>query len=380
MEQAQDMNSVPAPSSPRIEESEVVAEDCWFVGHRNPDSLLQCNTYLRSFEGESPIHWCVDPGSQIDYPTVRRKLIEHVGSISNLHLFSINHQDPDVVGNLMYMTEENPRLIGLTTEDVWRLVRHLKTAPGELRFTNKFRGNTVKLPGGRRVQVVPTPFCHFRGAVAFYDPESRVLFSGDLFGGLNRPGRIQLWGEADDWMGIAIFHEIYMPTRAAVQFAIRQVRALDPPVRVIAPQHGFLLRGDFMENVLDRLYELPVGMDRLAMELDDAYLDEYAAVFDEVFGLAVEELGREQALQAFRNLEPDQGLGSYLSFASGQVRIKREGIRTLPLAIDVLAQFAPTGLGNRLRSRAMEACLARKIPMPALGAGVSESGSGSVVV
>jgi eukaryotic-like serine/threonine-protein kinase len=364
-----------------IDANDFVGEGCWLVGHRNPDSLLQCNTYLRTFDGDKTIRWCVDPGSQIDYPVVRRKLLEHVGSLSELHMFSINHQDPDVVGNLIYMTEENPRLIGLTTEDVWRLVRHLKSAPGELRFTNKFRGNTVKLPGGRRIQIVPTPFCHFRGAVAFYDPEARILFSGDLFGGLNRPGRVQVWGESEDWLGIAVFHQIYMPTRAALEFAIRQVRALDPPVQIIAPQHGFLLRGAFMDEVLERLAQLPVGMDRLAMELDDAYLADYSVVFDEVFALAVSHLGLESALDAFRGLDPHEGLGACLTISTDEVRIKGQGIRTLPLAIDLLAQRDSHGLlGNRLRSHALEACLCRKVPIPALGVGVSELGTGSIVI
>lgn len=32
-----------------------VREGCWMVGHRNPHSLLQCNTYVRSFEeGSTP--------------------------------------------------------------------------------------------------------------------------------------------------------------------------------------------------------------------------------------------------------------------------------------------------------------------------------------
>ena len=77
--------------------NEPIAEGCYMIGRRNPDSILQCNTYLRSFErsGKSPIHWCIDPGSQLDFPQVRQHLLGHIGEFKALKLFSINHQDPD---------------------------------------------------------------------------------------------------------------------------------------------------------------------------------------------------------------------------------------------------------------------------------------------
>ena len=49
-----------------------IVEDCFMVGRRDPKSILQCNTYLRTFRGKgSPVHWCIDPGSRIDYADVR---------------------------------------------------------------------------------------------------------------------------------------------------------------------------------------------------------------------------------------------------------------------------------------------------------------------
>ncbi len=183
----------------------LVTEGCYMVGRRNPDSLLQCNTYLRTFHGGrgGDLHWCIDPGSQIDYPQVRSNLLAHVESLSHLQIVSLNHQDPDVVANLTHLTKENDSLIGLVSEDTWRLVRHLGARPRELHFADKLRGHLVKLPGGHRIWTLPTPFCHFRGAIAYYDLETRVLFSGDLFGELNEPRRMQLLAGEQDWPGIA---------------------------------------------------------------------------------------------------------------------------------------------------------------------------------
>jgi hypothetical protein len=123
-----------------------IREGCYLVGHRNPESLLQCNTWLRTFDPGSarPGHWCIDPGSQIDYPHVR-------------------DQDPDVVGNLTFLTRENPKLTGVVTQDVWRLVRHLEVKPHSLYFAEQSHNNQIKLPSGQLIlaacsqQGIPLP-------------------------------------------------------------------------------------------------------------------------------------------------------------------------------------------------------------------------------
>jgi serine/threonine-protein kinase len=359
---------------------DAVAPGVFMVGRRNPESILQCNTYLRSFErpGKEPAYWCVDPGSQIDYPDVRDHLLEHIGDLKALHMFSINHQDPDVVGNLICLTKVNHHLTGLVTEDVWRLVRHLKVKPRHLYFANKARENLIKLPSGHVVQVVPTPFCHFRGALAFYDPSTRALFSGDLFGGFNEPGRVQLFGTERDWPGIAQFHQIYMPSRVAVAYAIRQVRALRPRVKVIAPQHGFLLQGDFMESVLDRLEQLPVGLDLLPGELDEKYLRGYDAVLREVIFSAERHRGLHDVMLTLNQLADDHPLRKYLEIARDSVRLLREGIRALPLLVDVLGAGQAPSFRALLKSKALHGCTTHGLPIPQLGAGVDEVGEGGL--
>ncbi len=349
-----------------------VSEDCYMVGHRNPDSLLQCNTYLRSFAGKgpSPVHWVVDPGSQIDYSSVRMHLLAHVGDLKTLRFFSINHQDPDVVGNLTFLTQENGELAGLTTEDTWRLVRHLNVHPKTMYFTNKARQNLVTLPAGQRIQVVPTPFCHFRGAVAYYDLESQVLFTGDLFAGLNKPKRVQLCAEEEDWPGIAQFHQIYMPSNTAVAFAIRQIRALKPAVKVIAPQHGFVLTGDVMHVFMDRLEKLPVGMDLLPSELDERYAGAYDEVLQEILHLATMELGHDAVIGQLRHLPDDHGLRQLLDLSGRQVRLLRHGITALPLLVDELGRTQYKGFVSALKSAALEECARRGAPLPQMGIGL----------
>jgi glyoxylase-like metal-dependent hydrolase (beta-lactamase superfamily II) len=349
-----------------------IGNDCFMVGRRDPHSILQCNTYLRTFHGKgSPVHWCVDPGSRLDYPDIRHHLLDHVGDMSALRMFSINHQDPDVVGNLSELVRENPRITGLTSEDTWRLVRHLNAEPKRLVFLNKVH-DTIQMLKGQQLQVVPTPFCHFRGAMALYDPEACILFSGDLFGGLNAPGRVQLFGEEPDWLGIAQFHQIYMPTRTAVAYAIRQIRALRPAVKVIAPQHGFVLQGDFMHEVLDLLQELHVGLDLLPLEDEKPYRRAYQEVFVELIERASGYLGRAQVLDTLRHLPKNHELHRYLKTTGKSVVLRDNGLRALPLVVDALSCGQVGEVRSALTSCVLQGCTLRKVPVPTIGVGLGE--------
>lgn len=353
-----------------------VVEGCHMVGRRNPESILQCNTYLRTFTGGGKkTHWCVDPGSALDYSVVRQNLLNHIGDLAELQLFSLNHQDPDVVSNLQFLARENDHLIGIVSEDVWRLVRHLNVSPKKLFFTAKAKNNLLMLADGSRIQVVPTPFCHFRGAVAYYDLETRVLFSGDLFAGLNHPGRVQLWADEEDWSGIAQWHQIYMPARAAVEYSIRQIRALRPAVQVIAPQHGFLLTGDFMNTVLDRLAALPVGMDLLPFELDERYLTGYREIFNETIHDAALQIGRAEVFSQLGQLPPEHELNQYIKHDKNSALLVSCGIRALPLLVEVLSKKQFPSFRSGLKDLVLRRCQELKLPIPQLGIGVEEQGA-----
>jgi eukaryotic-like serine/threonine-protein kinase len=353
-----------------------LAEGCYMIGRRNPDSVLQCNTYLRTFHGGgSDFHWCVDPGSMMDYSVVRANLLNRIGEFAALNLVSMNHQDPDVTGNLLNFTRENAKLTGLITEDAWRLVRHLNAIPKELRFANKVENRSLRLPAGQRLQMVPTPFCHFRGAMAFYDLESQVLFTGDLFGGLNAPGRTHLLAQEDDWPGIAQFHQIYMPSREIVARTLRLIRALDPPVKIIAPQHGFVLTGDTMHEVMDRLEQLPMGIDLFPDELDERHHKKYAEVFHEVVGEISHFLGASEVRSLLQHLPQGHELAGCIRITGDEVRLERNGVRALPLLVDVAALGHAPAFRAMLKDRILRGCLERGVPLPQMGVGVEETGA-----
>ncbi len=349
-----------------------VAPNCWMVGFRNPQSLLQCNTYLRTFDNGRPLHVCADPGSQFDFPVVEENVRRLIGDLSQVHAFTLNHQDPDVVGNSPKFCEANPHIQTVVSEDVWRLVQHLRIEPGRVRFANPGRKCRVEWGGGAYWQLVATPFCHFRGAMAFYDPEIRTLFSGDLFGGLNQLGRVHLFAESDDWTGVAQFHQIYMPTREALRYAVRQIRALQPAVEIIAPQHGHVITGDRVGEYLERIHELVVGTDLLAAELDDSHLKGYSQVFAQLVTWATEIMGREEVFRRLTTSAIDDDLHLLVRKEGNQVRLEREGYSALTKAFDRLSRSEPRTFVNEMRSLVLAMCSERGLPIPPVGAGVEE--------
>ncbi|MGH7171778.1 MAG: hypothetical protein ACRELG_15990, partial [Gemmataceae bacterium] len=242
-------------------------------------------------------------------------------------------------------------------------------------FANKAEYRSIRLPGGQRLQMVPTPFCHFRGAVAFYDPESQILFTGDLFGGLNSPGRTHLYAQEDDWPGIAQFHQIYMPTREVVSRVLRAIRALDPPVKIIAPQHGFVLTGDIMHEFMDRLERLPMGIDMLPDALDEHHHQRYAEVFQEVLGEISRQLGASEIRSLLHHLPCGHELAGCIQISGDEVRLERNGVRALPLLVDVAALGRLPVFREMLKDRVLRGCLERGIPLPQMGVGVEEIGA-----
>ncbi len=236
-----------------------LAPGTWWVGRRQ-GALLECNAYLRSYHaGDAQVNLLIDPGPPSDLDVIARKIASLIGSIANVDLLFLNHQDPDVAANAALIQQANPRAHVLCAEDTWRLAHFYGLKPRCYSAVEHFRDYRMHLATGQQALFVPTPFCHFRGAVMYYDLESRVLFSGDLFGGLSRSPILLSAGE--DWDDIDAFHQLYMPTNTALRRAVERVRRLDPKPVLIAPQHGALIPEDKIEALLRRIETLPVGSD-----------------------------------------------------------------------------------------------------------------------
>jgi glyoxylase-like metal-dependent hydrolase (beta-lactamase superfamily II) len=291
----------------------------------------------------------------------------------------LNHQDPDVIGNAATLCEANPNISVMVTEEVWRLAQHLRIKPARVHFANKARSELTIIGDQHRWRLVPTPFCHFRGAMAFYDPELRTLFSGDLFGGLNRVGQVHLHATEADWPGVAQFHQIYMPTRESLRYAVRQIQALQPRVEIIAPQHGHVISGDLVPQFLERMHDLLVGQDLLALEEDESFLERYRGVLERLIARATEFMGREECLGRLKNPGRHDGIEQLVRWQGDDLVLYRDGYTAVAKLFTRLAQDEPLPLANALRSAVLDACCDAEIPIPPVGAGVEEDQSPQTV-
>lgn len=236
-----------------------IAKDIYWVGNRN-EKDFESNAYLRVFKGNGKqFNLLIDPGPAPDFNAISRKIEQVLGADYQLDLVYLNHQDPDVCINTVYFQRHFPKLQIVTSEDTWRLVRYYGLKEKQFIATENFKTGRIKVKTGHRLRLIPTPYAHFRGACALFDEEQKVLFTGDLFGGLTSTP--DLYAEKDYWKGMKTFHEIYMPTNLALKKAVADFRQQAPGMQLIASQHGKIIPKELMEYFMTKLEKLPVGLD-----------------------------------------------------------------------------------------------------------------------
>ncbi len=236
-----------------------IAPNIFWIGKKTGYDL-EMNVFLRVFEKDNrKINLLIDPGPPTDFDIIEQNLKTVLGKDFKIHFAFINHQDPDVGYNALFFQRYFPNMQIITTEDTWRLIRFYGLNPKKFIAVDKFKSRTIKMITGHKLTFVPTPYCHFRGACALYDVSERILFSGDFFGGLTEhPG---FFATEKSWPGIKIFQQIYMPTNTAIENAISEIKKVDPAPVIIAPQHGVMIKDDFVQYYMDKVKNLSVGLD-----------------------------------------------------------------------------------------------------------------------
>ncbi len=313
-----------------------LSPDVYWVGRRH-GGQLECNSFLRVWKrGGTEVSLLIDPGPPQDLAIVTQKVAAVIGSLRKLDFIFLNHQDPDVGANAAPIQQRSPRARVVCSEDTFRLAHFFGLDPGRFLAVESFPDGHCKLATGHEIEFVPTPFCHFRGAVMVYDPASRVLFSGDLFGGARAR---ELVSSEKTWPGVEMFHQIYMPSRRALELAVARVRRLDPAPTLIAPQHGAFIAGDDVPRMLEQVSRLEVGLD--LMEAPPGAERFLSAANDLVRELA-ELAGRGRANDILASFATDTSF-SRLVVVDADHQIT--GFRVTPrLALDTLAGDALAAL------------------------------------
>lgn len=168
-------------------------------------------------------------------------------NVKKLDYVVASHQDPDIVASV------NKWLVGTDCKVVvpalWeRFIPHF-TRPGRLVdrvVAIPDEGTNLQL-GNIRLMALPAHFLHAEGNFQFYDPLSRILFSGDLGanlppGDLNAP--VKKLSEMMPYM--EGFHRRYMNSNKVCRLWANMVRQLD--IEMIVPQHGRAFVGKKVVN------------------------------------------------------------------------------------------------------------------------------------
>lgn len=335
-----------------------------WVGKREKGNLLHCNPYLITINrsgGKEPIHILTDPGSPGDFKVTASKLVPLIGDLKKLSICSINHQDPDVVlASQIISSRFAPNCLFLMTENTWRLVAHVGIKKDKVRFVEQFHGALKFKDGDRELQLIPTPFCHFTGAFAVYDVSNRTIFTGDLFGGVTLDEKTYgLSAIEDNWAGIRMFHELYMPCNSALKYAAHVIKELDPPVEVIAPQHGSIIEGPLVNDFIERVSKLKVGADLLSERVDQATWEGYAVAANEILHNAEDILGKEDA---HKKLSDDPELMEMAHFEGANLVIDKAPKLFVEGLVIALTKGEAANTGNQVKVGAIMACETHSLP------------------
>lgn len=346
-----------------------IAPGVHWVGKRQKGEVFFSNPYLRVFQGsidgrERTFSMLIDPGSSSDFPVVRAKVDSIIGGIKRLSAIFINHQDPDVGSSAnVIMAKHSPKASIVCSEETWRLIVHFNLPRDRMVATNG-REKGFRTPTGHIIVPVPTPFCHFVGCTALYDPETRVLFSGDLFGSLTDTKAEGLWGDKSDWAGMRAFHQAFMPTGVAVRNAMKTIRALDPPPLIIAPQHGRLIQEEHIEFFINKLENLPCGVDNIEdRNASPETINAWNSVLRRIISTAGSTLGSSIA-EAYETMKVDEELAEYCDMSGHAPEIKSMGRAATERIIHILTSISSKSASNIIKYEAISAAEEMDLPTP----------------
>jgi flavorubredoxin len=209
-----------------------------------------------------------DPGGNLTYQPLY-SAITKVTSIRKLDYVIATHQDPDIISSLdkwLMYTDAN-----IVISRLWqRFLPHL--VPGYI--AEKGKGRIIAIPdqglnlefGDSVIKALPAHFLHSVGNFHFYDPVSKILFSGDVGASLTDDdhGR-EVQDFARHIKKMIGFHERYMVSNKVCRLWVKMIRKLD--VAMIVPQHGRPFIGHNMVNsFLDWFETLECGVDLVTQQ------------------------------------------------------------------------------------------------------------------
>lgn len=243
------------------------------------DHAVQCNQFL-IVDGEHGA--LIDPGGNMTYNGLLMSMQRFFPSRGLDYIFA-THADPDIIASLnKWMVSTHCKVM---ISRLWtRFIPHFTTGKD---YTSRIlgipdEGMNITL-GDNKIKAVPAHFMHSEGNFQFYDPVSRILFTGDL--GVSMMSGAQAAKPVTDFKAhiplMEGFHKRYMVSNKIMRLWAQMARQLD--ISMIVPQHGAPIMGaQAISDFINWIEGLTCGIDLF----DDRAYQLPSATIDPVVGKA----------------------------------------------------------------------------------------------
>lgn len=232
-------------------------DHCWRIIARDPqrpDYVIDTNEYLISYRQQSLL---ADPGGMEIFPAVFAA-IAAVTNPDNITALFATHQDPDIISSLSLWLEFKPKLPCYLP---WLWAGFIPHFGGthETFVPIPDEGMTIDL-GGLALRAVPAHYLHSSGNFNLYDPEAKILFSGDIGAALLPPDESNIFVRNFDQVikHAEGFHRRWMGSNTAKLAWCERVSQLK--IDMLCPQHGAIYQGADVERFINWFSELEVGV------------------------------------------------------------------------------------------------------------------------
>lgn len=224
---------------------------------------IQANQFLIIDNGRAAV---LDPGGDLTYVPLTMELNKYT-RLANLDYVMASHQDPDIITSM-------PRWLVYTDAKVvasklWaRFLPHLNSSFMSDRMKGNWQERLIELSdkgqviplGQSNIVAIPAHFLHSVGNFQFYDPISKILFSGDMGASIVDDASEPCQDFAAHIPKMRGFHQRYMCSNKIIRLWVKMVRSMD--VEMIVPQHGLAFIGAQQINqFLDWIETLECGVD-----------------------------------------------------------------------------------------------------------------------
>ncbi len=229
-----------------------IAKDIYWIGMYLENDPFQCHPYLIKNGNESIL---IDPGSMLEFEETVRK-VKSVVDIKSIKYIVLHHQDPDLVAAVPEIEKliDRDDLLIVTHSRMSLLIKHYLVTSDYYEIDKQ--NNQLITSNGYRLDFLTTPYCHSPGAFVSYEPKTKTLFSGDIFGGLEESW--EFYADETYFEKAKQFHQEYMPSKDIFNYALNKIEKLD--INLIAPQHGSIIEKKYIANLIRDMKNLDCGL------------------------------------------------------------------------------------------------------------------------